>query len=268
MPDKYIKIEELKKYNKKYYKYIELHNIEYLNKKRKNIPLLNNINGYPLDEYQSRVVLSEEEKTLVVAGAGSGKSMTIIGKIVYLVKELNVKPESILCISFTNDATNNLKKNIKKNYNFNIDIYTFHKLALTILKDNDEEYEIIPDDFLNTIIDNFFLTYGRRYEKELKTILGKKYNEKDINNLKRLINTFISLYKSNNYDYYYYKELLKRIKYTINYKQYKKNKALLLLIINIYIMYEDELEKENSIDFNDMINKAIESIKEKGIKTC
>ena len=266
MPDKYIKIEELKKYNKKYYKYIELHNIEYLNKKRKNIPLLNNINGYPLDEYQSRVVLSEEEKTLVVAGAGSGKSMTIIGKIVYLVKELNVKPESILCISFTNDATNNLKKNIKKNYNFNIDIYTFHKLALTILKDNDEEYEIIPDDFLNTIIDNFFLTYGRRYEKELKTILGKKYNEKDINNLKRLINTFISLYKSNNYDYYYYKELLKRIKYTINYKQYKKNKALLLLIINIYIMYEDELEKENSIDFNDMINKAIESIKEKGIR--
>lgn len=267
--DKYITIEELNILKKKYKridKIIENHNNDYLLKKRNQTKILDNINGYPLDEYQSRVVLSEEQKTLVIAGAGSGKSLTIIGKIVYLIKVKNVNPKDILCISFTNDATINLKKNIKKNYNFDLDIYTFHKLALTILQDNKEEYEIAPDDFLNTVIDNFFLTYQRKYNKELKRILGNKYTEKDIINLKRLINTFISLYKSNNYDYYFYIELLKKIKYTINIKQYLKNKSLLLIIINIYIMYEDELEKENSIDFNDMINKSITSMKEKGLK--
>ena len=193
--DKYITIEELNILKKKYKridKIIENHNNDYLLKKRNQTKILDNINGYPLDEYQSRVVLSEEQKTLVVAGAGSGKSLTIIGKIVYLIKVKNVNPKDILCISFTNDATINLKKNIKKNYNFDLDIYTFHKLALTILQDNKEEYEIAPDDFLNNVIDNFFLTYQRKYNKELKRILGNKYTEKDIINLKRLINTFIS----------------------------------------------------------------------------
>ena len=138
---------------------IETHNNEYLDKLRLQEPLLNNINGYPLDEYQSRVVLSNEDATLVVAGAGSGKSLTIIGKIVYLVKRCNIKPEEILCISFTNDATNNLKNNIKKNYNFNINIYTFHKLALEILKENNIEYTIIPDNYLETIVDNYLLIH-------------------------------------------------------------------------------------------------------------
>ena len=122
-------------------------NDEYLDRKRKEETILDNINGYPLDKYQSRVVLSNEEATLVVAGAGSGKSLTIIGKIVYLVKRCNIKPEEILCISFTNDATNNLRNNIQKNYQLNINIYTFHKLALEILKQNNIEYSIAPDNF-------------------------------------------------------------------------------------------------------------------------
>ena len=120
---------------------IEKQNNDYLNQLRLKEPILNNINGYPLDEYQSRVVLSNEEATLVVAGAGSGKSLTIIGKIVYLVKRCDIKPEEILVISFTNDATINLKKNIEKNYNFNIDIYTFHKNAKQLHLNEKQLYE-------------------------------------------------------------------------------------------------------------------------------
>ena len=116
--------------NKKILKKIEEHNTNYINETRKKLTILNNINGYPLDEYQSRVVLSNELATLVIAGAGSGKSLTIIGKIVYLVKICNINPNDILCISFTNDATINLKNNIKKTYNFDIDIYTFHELPV------------------------------------------------------------------------------------------------------------------------------------------
>ena len=110
---------------------------------KKILNILNNINGYPLDDYQSRVVLSNELATLVVAGAGSGKSLTIIGKIVYLVKICNIDPKDILCISFTNDATINLKNNIKKNYDLDLDIYTFHKLSLEILKQNNRLQDLI-----------------------------------------------------------------------------------------------------------------------------
>ena len=88
---KYINLQEkeqLLKENpkvKRLSKLIDQHNTTYIDNLRKKLNILNNINGYPLDDYQSRVVLSNEKATLVVAGAGSGKSLTIIGKIVYLI---------------------------------------------------------------------------------------------------------------------------------------------------------------------------------------
>ncbi len=255
------------------YKYLdrfcERKNITYIDKKRKECKILDNINGYPLDDYQSRVVLSDEEAILVVAGAGSGKSLTIIGKIVYLVKELNVKPEDILCISFTNDATINLKKNIAKNYSFDINIYTFHKLALEILKQNGIEYMIAPDNFLSEVIDHFIdnvLPNNEKFNDSLKRILGKNYAEKDVKNLKRLIGTFIGLFKGNNYEVKEFLTILKRIKFTLNIKDRRRNKELMLLIINVYLLYQEELEKEGALDFSDMINKSIKVLKSFGIK--
>ena len=76
-----------------------------------------------------------------------------------MVKECHVNPSDILCISFTNDATINLQKNISKNYNFNIEIYTFHKLALNILTQHNIKYQIAPDNYLNEIIDIFLMKY-------------------------------------------------------------------------------------------------------------
>ncbi len=221
-------------------------------KQRQNTPLLNNIRGYPLDEYQSRVVLSEEESSLVVAGAGSGKSLTIIGKIIYLIKIKNINPKDILCISLTNDATNNLKNTIYNTYNIDIDVYTFHKLSLLILKDNKEDINICEEETLETLVDIFITNYlnNKLYKKAYKYLI-KQYNEP---HLKRIIIIFINLFKSNNYSPTYFKKIL------------KTNKYLLLLIINIYLLYQDELENNNLVDFNDMINKGVLSIQRKGIK--
>lgn len=249
--------------------FVEQKNNDFIKIKRKECEVLDHINGYPLDEHQSRVVLSNEEAVLVVAGAGSGKSLTIIGKIVYLVKEKGVKPEDILCISFTNDATINLKKNIQKSYNFDINIYTFHKLALEILKQNEIEYVIAPDHFLNEVIDYFFSEIVPNNERMLKSqrkILGKNYSDKDLNNLKRLIGTFISLFKGNNYEADSFLKILKKFKFMFHIKEKIRNKALLHLIINVYLYYQEELEKENALDFNDMINKSIKVLRDKGLK--
>ena len=259
---KLIKTKKEKEFLKRYKNidnYINSHNSKVINNLSSKIDILNNINGYALDEYQKRVVLSEEKVSLVIAGAGSGKSLTIIGKIVYLIKIKKVKPSEILCISFTNDATKNLGKNIKKNYNYDIEIYTFHKLALTILKDNNEKYDIAEDNLLEMFVDNFF---ENKHNSKIDKIINNIKKENRLNKTKRTIITFINIFKSNNYDIQKFKEIIKKL----SFKNYKENKEILILIINIYLSYQHEIEENNLLDFNDMINKSIKSLKEKGLK--
>lgn len=73
--------------------------------------ILDNICGFSLDEEQRRVVYCKNKHVLVCAGAGSGKTLTIIGKIRYLIEEKGVNNKDILVISFTNDTVKSLKKN-------------------------------------------------------------------------------------------------------------------------------------------------------------
>ena len=85
------------------------------------------------------------------AGAGSGKSLTIIGKIKYLIERKNIKQNDILCISFTNEACNSLKNKLKKYYNYDIDVLTFHKLGLNIIREKTQEFSI-ANNYLDIVI--------------------------------------------------------------------------------------------------------------------
>ena len=85
---------------------------------------------YPLDGQQRRSIVSEEDNCLVVSSAGSGKTSSIVGKVKYLTEKLNINPEKILLISYTNKAAAELTDRM--------DIpglrgYTFHKLALDLI---------------------------------------------------------------------------------------------------------------------------------------
>ena len=57
------------------------------------------VGKYELDQEQEKIVLDDAKNILVVAGAGSGKTLTILGKIKYLVENKNIKEKEILCIS-------------------------------------------------------------------------------------------------------------------------------------------------------------------------
>lgn len=63
-----------------------------------------------LDDEQRRVVLSDEDYTLVIAGAGAGKTTTVSAKVKYLVERKGIAPEQILVISFTNKEYKRLVK--------------------------------------------------------------------------------------------------------------------------------------------------------------
>ena len=61
-----------------------------------------------LNENQREAVISEEKRLLVLAGAGSGKTKTLLQKLIYLIEEKGVSPGSILAITFTKNATNEM----------------------------------------------------------------------------------------------------------------------------------------------------------------
>jgi len=61
-----------------------------------------------LNERQREAVVSEGKRLLVLAGAGSGKTKTLLQKLIYLIEEKGVSPSNILAITFTKNATNEM----------------------------------------------------------------------------------------------------------------------------------------------------------------
>jgi DNA helicase-4 len=61
-----------------------------------------------LNDKQREAVISEDKRLLVLAGAGSGKTKTLLQKLIYLIEEKGVSPSSILAVTFTKNATNEM----------------------------------------------------------------------------------------------------------------------------------------------------------------
>lgn len=111
--------------------------------------------GIILDEEQRRVVLSDEDYTLVVAGAGAGKTTTIAAKVRYLIEKRGIDPKQILIVSFTNKAVDELKSRIKS-LGFDCPISTFHSAGYAILnKKEDEKLTIVDSGFLYYSVENY-----------------------------------------------------------------------------------------------------------------
>ena len=68
-----------------------------------------------LNPQQRQAVLYDKGNLLIVAGAGSGKTRTLVAKILYLISK-GADPKRILAITFTNKAGNELKKELKKTW--------------------------------------------------------------------------------------------------------------------------------------------------------
>lgn len=113
--------------------YITTHNSIYIKNELQTYDnLLNNIDGKSLDLQQKMAVLSDEQNNLIIAGAGSGKTLTISGKVKYLIESGKARPDEILLISFTDKATKEMSERLKK-INIEINSKTFHKLGLEII---------------------------------------------------------------------------------------------------------------------------------------
>ena len=113
---------------------ISVHNNRVADEKIKNAyALIGDVEGRRLDKQQMTCIVKDAHNHLVIAGAGTGKTTTVVGKIKFLLKSKKYKPEDILVLSFTNASASEMSQRINQETGCNIDASTFHKLGLNII---------------------------------------------------------------------------------------------------------------------------------------
>jgi len=88
----------------------------------------------PLSEEQKRIIITDEAHNLVVAGAGTGKTLTLVGKAGYLIHKKIAEPNDLLLLSFARKARDEMKNRIQKRFNTELEVRTFHSLGLEITR--------------------------------------------------------------------------------------------------------------------------------------
>ena len=175
-----------------------------------------------LNQKQKEAVEYFSSNLLVIAGAGTGKTTVITEKVKFLIEQIGINPNSILAITFTNKAANEMKYRIFKAIGRKLDwIMTFHSFALQIIKTDPEAVGLDPN----------FVVYDENDQlkiiKDIKKEMGLTIPEQD------LISA-ISLHKEG------------------------KKPINQIIIKEFYDRYQEKLAVNNAVDFDDILNYAVE----------
>ena len=191
-----------------------------------------------LNDRQKEGVFTTEGPVLILAGAGSGKTGVITHRIAYLIEERGVNPYNILAITFTNKAAKEMKERVDNLTGLGADaawIMTFHAACVRILRryidrlgygtnftiyDTDDQKTLMKDICKKMDIDT------KRYKE--KMILSEISKAKD-----ELITPDMMYQNSGG--------------------QYPQMK-----IAEVYREYQEQLKKNNAVDFDDIINLTVE----------
>lgn len=104
----------------------------------------------PLTEEQARAAVVMEDRNLLIAAAGSGKTSSVVGKIGYALKRDLVRPEQILVLAFNNHAARELEERISERLadvlrDNTVKVKTFHALGLEIIANVEGVKPSVPD---------------------------------------------------------------------------------------------------------------------------
>ena len=131
-----------------------------------------------LNPEQIRPVLDTEGAVLVLAGAGSGKTRVLTSRIAYLVEEKGVYPSSILAITFTNKAANEMRQRLSRMVDGaeSMWICTIHSMCVRILRQfadrmgYNRNFSIYSETERTNVIKKSFAECGFEDEKLLKNV--------------------------------------------------------------------------------------------------
>ena len=147
--------------------YITKHNDKYVERHITD-EIFDDINGRSLDTEQRKAVLKDETSSLIIAGAGSGKTLTICGKLKFLLSQ-GVLPKDVLLLSYSKKSADDLNEKARK-INPEFTVGTFHRIGLRILEEKNRKKYMIDDQF-NAIIESYFRDELNKDAKAMKEIL-------------------------------------------------------------------------------------------------
>ena len=191
-----------------------------------------------LNPKQKEAVFHTEGPLLILAGAGSGKTRVLTHRIAYLIEEKQVNPWNIMAITFTNKAAGEMRERVNQQVDHGADsvwVSTFHSSCVRILRRHIQ----------NLGYDTNFTIYDTDDQKTLMK----------------------QVYKSLNIDTKLYKEraVLGQISSAKNELVTPEEMMLsaegdfrIQKIAGIYVEYQKQLNKNNALDFDDLIMKTVE----------
>lgn len=191
-----------------------------------------------LNPMQKEAVLHTEGPLLILAGAGSGKTRVLTHRIAYLIEEKEVNPWNILAITFTNKAAGEMRERVDSLVGFGAEsiwVSTFHSTCVRILRRYIEHlgyttsFSIYDSDDQKTLMKQVFKTLD---------IETKQYKERSVLGI-------ISSAKD---------KLISPEEFLLNAGQDFRQKK----VGEIYREYQNQLKKNNALDFDDLIVKTVE----------
>lgn len=132
-------------------------NVAFVEKEKKECSgLFDSVDGRPLTAQQREAVICDEDNNLVVAGAGSGKTLTIIGKVKYLLERKKILPRDILLISFARKNAGEMTERLRR-CGIDAEACTFHKLGLDIITEKGPARpEVLDENDQRAFLEHFF----------------------------------------------------------------------------------------------------------------
>lgn len=126
-----------------------------------------------LDKEQIKAILSDEDYSLIIAGAGTGKTTTMASKVKYLVDIKKVDPSKIVVMSYTKKATEELEKRIVLDFGIPAKVTTFHSLGLMHIREifKDRKCYVVDDNKKEEIFLEYFKDHIFPHKDKLKELL-------------------------------------------------------------------------------------------------
>ena len=191
-----------------------------------------------LNPRQREVVTNTEGPLLVLAGAGSGKTRSIISRCAWLLREKNVKPWNILVVTFTNKAASELQERLAAMLGFPVSslwVGTFHSICSRILR---HESASLP----------FGSNFSIYDEDAKKSLLKKIYKEHGIDAKKypqQSVHIRISRYKN--------RLLLPEDLEANQPLESKKGDDYESVVLRVYSLYQQRMLLNQALDFDDIL---------------
>lgn len=190
-----------------------------------------------MNDKQAEAIMHTQGPLLLMAGAGSGKTRVLTHRIAYLIEEKEVNPWNVLAITFTNKAAKEMKarvKNILGPTAESVWISTFHSMCVRILRRDvdrigySQNFTIIDSTEQRTLIKNVLKILNIDPKKyDARAILGAISNAKnallDVSSFKKMQNDYFQK-----------------------------------IVGQCYELYQKELRKNQSMDFDDLIMNTID----------